>query len=161
MTFTESFLLLMKHEGGYSNSEKDNGGETMYGVTEKVARVNGYAGDMHNLPIEFAQRIAKASYWNPCRCDDLPAEVRFSVFDGAYNSGVAQAVRWLQRAAGANADGVMGSKTMQAVNAIPGAVLTARFNGHRLEFMSRLSTWPVFGAGWARRVAANLQAVDN
>ena len=34
--------------------------------------------------------------------------------------------------------------------------LAARFNGHRLRFLTDLKTWPTFGRGWARRVADNL-----
>jgi hypothetical protein len=37
-------------EGGYSNNKKDPGGATMYGVTEEVARANGYRGDMRRFP---------------------------------------------------------------------------------------------------------------
>jgi lysozyme family protein len=35
----------------------------------------------------------------------------------------------------------------------------ARFNGIRLDFMTRLSTWDTFGKGWARRIASNLSKV--
>jgi lysozyme family protein len=31
--------------------------------------------------------------------------------------------------------------------------LVAAFNDERLAFLKRVSTWPVFGKGWARRVA--------
>jgi lysozyme family protein len=34
----------------------------------------------------------------------------------------------------------------------------ARFNGHRLDYLNDLPTWPSFGRGWAQRVAENLKA---
>ena len=37
-------------EGGYVNDRNDPGGATNYGVTEKVARSAGYAGDMRYFP---------------------------------------------------------------------------------------------------------------
>ena len=33
---------IIEIEGGYVNDPNDSGGETNYGVTEKVARDNGY-----------------------------------------------------------------------------------------------------------------------
>src|SRR3546814_13966192 len=48
-------------EGGYSNHPADKCGPTMWGITERVARKNGYTGDMRNLPrdrksVETGQR---------------------------------------------------------------------------------------------------------
>ena len=37
------------------------------------------------------------------------------------------------------------------------ANVLARFNAERLDFCTKLSTWPAFGKGWARRVAGNLK----
>ena len=39
---------------------------------------------------------------------------------------------------------------------MPALRFVTRFNGHRLQFMSSLSTWPAFGRGWANRIAKNL-----
>ena len=44
MDFPTAFDLLITHEGGFSNHPDDPGGATMYGVTEAVARANGYTG---------------------------------------------------------------------------------------------------------------------
>ena len=57
--FNWAFDLLMGHEGGYSNNPKDPGGETMWGITARVARAWGYSGPMKSLPRETAKQIAK------------------------------------------------------------------------------------------------------
>lgn len=158
MTFDEAFERLIGHEGGYSNNPADPGGETMFGITKRVAEAFGYTGPMKDLPLEEAKRIAKAAYWNPCKADDLPEAVRFDVFDGAYNSGVGQSVKWLQRACGVLEDGKMGQVTIAACSTIDGGKLASRYNGHRLGFMADLKKWPDFGRGWARRIAENLKA---
>ena len=86
----------------------------------------------------------------------LPDAVRFDLFDAAVNSGVRQAVKWLQLAAKAEPDGIVGPKTLLAVRMADPQLLAKRFNGQRLRFMVDLKTWPTFGRGWARRIADNL-----
>jgi lysozyme family protein len=156
MNFDTAFKILLKHEGGYSNHKDDKGGATMWGVTEKVARAHGYTGEMRSLPMELAKSIYRSMYWDPVRADELPDAVRFSVFDAAVNSGVNRAVRWLQEAVGANADGAFGSKTMAAVQQHDPEKLNAKYNGTRLAFMASLPNWGSFSKGWARRIASNL-----
>lgn len=156
MNFSDSFDRLIGNEGGYSNHPDDPGGETMWGVTKRVALENGYIGPMRDMPKARAQAIYRAKYWDAVQADKLPESLRFEVFDAAVNSGPAQAVRWLQQAVGAMPDGKLGPMTLQAAT-LADALAPARFNGIRLEFMAGLSTWSSFGKGWARRVAGNLQ----
>ena len=153
-TFDQAFTRLMGHEGAYSNHAADPGKATMWGVTEAVARANGYQGDMRELPQDFAKGVYYSAYWKPCRCDELPIGARFAVFDAAVNSGVSQSIKWLQRAVGVREDGVIGPQTLAAAHAT--SALAQKLAGQRLMFMTNLSTWPSFGKGWARRIAANL-----
>ena len=158
MNFDQAFDILLKHEGGYSNHKDDTGGATMWGITEKVARAHSYVGEMRNLPMEFAKRIYKATYWDAVRADELPAAVRYSVFDAAVNSAVNRATKWLQDSVGATADGVIGPKTLTAVRQQNPEQLNGAYNATRLIFLTNLPNWGTFGKGWARRVAANLQS---
>jgi lysozyme family protein len=82
--------------------------------------------------------------------------VRFAVFDGAVNSGVGQAAKWLQRAVGVKDDGIIGQGTLAAVRAMDQYKLAAVFNGQRLKFMTELKVFDKYGKGWARRIAENL-----
>lgn len=158
MNFDEAFRRLLEHEGGYSDHPADPGGKTRYGITEAVARAHGYDGPMHSLPLDTARRIYLTAYWGPSHADALPPEIRFDVFDAAVNSGVRQSALWLQRSIGGVAvDGIVGPQTIAGAWRTNPAALVARFAGHRLDAMTRLSTWPAFGRGWARRVAANLR----
>jgi lysozyme family protein len=160
VTFDEAFAKLIdpQHEGTYSNNPADPGGETMYGITARVARANGYQGEMKNLPLSEAKRIARAEYWDAVRADELPEAVRFDVFDGAYNSSPGQSIKWLQSALGAIPDGKLGPATLAACFAIDQERLLSRYNGWRLDFLNDLKTWPTFGKGWAQRIATNLKA---
>ena len=156
MEFEEAFKKLMVHEGGYSNNPADPGGETMYGITKRVARLNGYAGPMQDLPIERAKEIAKKEYWDAVFADYLPTELKFDVFDAAYNSGPPKAIEWLQKALFVDVDGVIGSATKMALKGYKPAAIVARFNGHRLDAMNNMNAWNTFGKGWSQRVADNL-----
>lgn len=153
MTFDEAFDRLMTFEGGYSNNSADPGAETMWGVTARVARAEGFIGDMRSMPKETAKAIARKRYWDPVRCDELPEAIRYAMFDCAYNSGPAQAIKFLQRAVGTNPDGVIGAVTLAAA----GNASLASLGGQRLDFLTSLPTWGAFGKGWTRRIASILQ----
>ena len=157
MNFDQAFTVLLGHEGKFTYNPSDPGGATCWGVTQAVARANGYDGDMRDYPQDEAKRVFKKSYWDAARADELPDGVRFDVFDGAVNSGVPQSIKWLQRAASVTDDGALGPITLAAVNALNGFELKAKYNGNRLLFMSGLPIWPAFGRGWARRIAENLK----
>ena len=83
--------------------------------------------------------------------------IGFQLFDAAVNHGIGNAIRFLQRAVGVADDGIVGPQTVAAINSMQTTDVLARFNAERLDFYTRLSTWPSFGRGWARRVAENLR----
>lgn len=153
MDFDQAFDKLMGFEGGYSNNAADPGAETMWGITARVARAEGFVGEMRNMPQETAKSIARKRYWDPVHCDELPAPIRYAMFDCAYNSGPAQAVKFLQRAVGTNPDGVIGAVTLAAADKASLATLV----GLRLDFLTSLPTWAAFGKGWVRRCSSILQ----
>lgn len=161
--FREFWARIIKHEGGYVNNPKDPGGETMYGVTKRVARAHGYTGSMRNLPLATAEAIAEKSYWDAIQGDKLPAAVAWQVVDAAYNHGNRQAVKFLQRAIGASDDGIIGPRTLAAVEATDQNDIILLFLAERLQFFTNLRTWSVFGRGWSRRIVGNLRwaAKDN
>jgi len=159
MNFTQAFDILIgpEFEGDYSDHPSDPGGKTRYGITEAVARRRGYFGPMRDLPKSLASDIAKSEYWDVVHTDELPDEIRYPMFDAAYNSGPAQAVMWLQRALGVAADGVIGAQTLAAVNQTDPYHLRARLLATRMRFLIGLQTWHDFGRGWMRRIAAILE----
>lgn len=155
MDFDAAFNLLIGNEGGYVNNPEDPGGETNWGISKRA-----YPDvDIASLTREQAKALYKRDYWDRAQCDQLPPAVAFQVFDTAVNSGIGQAIRFLQRAVGVADDGQVGPLTIAAVRRLDAESIAARFNGQRLDFMTRLSTWDTFGKGWARRIAKNLQEI--
>ena len=122
-------------EGRYSNDPVDRGGETMWGITAAVARAASYGGLMVDMPRETAVAIYRQRYWTGPGLDrlaavDTPLAVR--LLDIAVNMGPPVAIGFLQRALNAlnrqgvdypdiAADGVLGSATIGAVQALLGA----------------------------------------
>ena len=157
MTFDEAFHELLGHEGEYVDHPRDPGGATRWGVTERVAREYGYASDMKVFPVETAKAIYRKQYWDAVRAEELPAPLRYPTFDAAVNSGVAQAVKWLQRTVGAVDDGKIGPETLRVANGSDAEKAARQMTGRRLRFMTELATWPAFGRGWSKRIAAVLE----
>lgn len=155
MEFDQAFEQLIGHEGGYVNDARDPGGETNWGVSKRSYP----AVDIKALTLDGAKAIYRRDFWDKCRADELPPALRFDLFDGAVNSGVGQSVKWLQQAVGATPDGALGPLTLAALSELSelsAPAVAARYNGHRLLFMTNLKTWSAFSGGWARRIALNL-----
>jgi len=152
MTFEQAFQRLIGHEGGYVNHPSDPGGETNFGITKRSYP----AEDIRGMTLERAKAIYLRDFWQMAGCGYVPEAVRFDLFDMAVNSGVKPAIKTMQRAAGADPDGVIGPQTLMLLDNIDPLRFRMRFNGYRLQLMSSLSTWPTFGRGWANRIAKNL-----
>lgn len=87
-------------EGGYSNHPSDTGGETMWGITARVARANGYTGAMRALPRAEAVRIYREQYFVRPGFEAVavvsPA-IAEKLFDTGVNMGPAWPSIWLQQ----------------------------------------------------------------
>ncbi|AVE56017.1 hypothetical protein APD02_12175 [Acinetobacter baumannii] len=121
---------LIKREGGYVNNPADRGGATKYGITQAVARENGWNGNMKDLPLEFAKSIYRKQYWLEPRFDQVNAlspSVAEELLDTGVNCGTGFAKPLLQRALNLlnnqgkagwpdlKVDGVYGSATLGAL----------------------------------------------
>ena len=153
--FSVAFEQTIGHEGTYSNDPRDPGGETKYGISKRSYPSLDIAG----LSLASAKQIYFRDFWLPMRGDDMPEDIAIEAFDAAVNHGVWQATRLLQRALRVADDGYIGPVTIAAAHSVDPARFVARFNGERLAFYADLPTWPTFGKGWARRVAAQLRRV--
>ena len=101
MDVEELIEELIDREGGYVNHPADRGGPTCYGITEAVARADGYAGAMTELPREEAAAIYRRLYWLRPRFDQVAERtpsVAAELFDTGANMGPAVAATFLQRA---------------------------------------------------------------
>ena len=154
--FKAALAVTLTHEGGWSDHSRDPGGATMKGVTLATFRRYKPAAtkdDLRAISDADVERIYRDGYWKPVNGDLLQPGVDLAVFDFGVNSGTGRAARHLQAVAGAKQDGVIGIKTIGALDAMRGDVIVQKLCGRRLSFVRALKTWDVFGRGWSRRIA--------
>ena len=157
-TYYESLRRLLAHEGGYTNHPSDPGGPTNFGITihdyRKYVKPNATAADVRAMQLGEAKAIYRAKYWTAQRCDELPAGVDYSIFDYGVNSGIGRSGKVLRRVVGlSDHTHILTDEVLRAVTKRDPKALVIAINDERLAFLKRLKTWPVFGAGWGRRVA--------
>lgn len=155
--YTPQFLLytniiIDNLEGGFVDHPSDPGGATNYGITERVARANGYDGNMRDIPREKAIEIYFKDYWDGKLMNYIKNHVAFHLYDCAINSGYSRAIKLLQRAVGVTEDGLIGANTINAISRYSEKELILRFNIVRMHFYGTLKTFPTFGLGWRNRL---------
>lgn len=120
---------IIRTEGGYVNDPSDSGGQTNFGITEAVARANGYYGSMALMPRSVAFDIYSAKYWDSVNGDrllELSKDITQEVVDTSVNMGPKRAGKFLQRALNVfnsscslyddlTVDGVIGPATIKAL----------------------------------------------
>lgn len=151
--FLTAINRVLSHEGGYSNNPADPGGETKWGISKRSYPKVRIAELKRNQAIAIYYR----DFWLKAGCEGLSAGAGYQLLDSAVNSGIAQSVRFMQRALGVADDGVAGPVTREALQKISTTDFILLFNAERLEFMSKLKGWESFSRGWARRIAQNLR----
>lgn len=120
---------LIDREGAFVDHPDDRGGPTMYGITEKVARLHHYDGPMRHLPKSLATAIYRDQYWSAPNFDRvamLSMPVAEELLDTGVNMGIAWAGKFLQRSLNALnnqgthysdlvVDGLIGNGTLGAL----------------------------------------------
>jgi lysozyme family protein len=92
---------VIAREGGFVDHPADRGGATNWGITEAVARQNGYSGPMRKLPRDLAASIYMQQYWQTPGFDriaELAPKLAAELFDTGINMGTLTATSYLQRA---------------------------------------------------------------
>jgi lysozyme family protein len=92
---------VIEREGGYVNHPADRGGPTRWGITEAVARRQGFHGEMKTLPRSDAVAIYRRLYWITSgfnKIAERAPKLACELFDTGINMGTGTATGFLQRA---------------------------------------------------------------
>lgn len=175
-SFGRAISIVLDHEGGFVNHPKDPGGATNWGVSLRFLQQEGILldldgdGDMdwHDVKAmsrEQAVAIYKERFWDRYGYEQLVSEaVAAKIFDTCVNTGARQAHLFAQRALRANCapvveDGVLGSVTIRALNAVPDKLLLPALRSEQAGFYRALvaqrpQQYGVFLEGWLNRAYA-------
>ncbi len=146
-------------EGGLTNDQKDPGGLTNFGISKRAYPDEDIVG----MTRDRAAAIYLRDYWIPSGGDEWPSGLDMMVFDEAVNAGVGRSAILLQELVGVDADGMIGPKTLAAVNAaISDGGGTARVLGDlaqaQREYYTTRPGFFRYSHNWLNRVSARLQA---
>ena len=154
--WTECLAQILKSEGGFANLKHDSGGITNMGVTKKT--YENWVGrevteqEMRDLKVEDVAPIYKERYWARVRADELKDGCDLLLFDLAVHSGPRRSVKIAQETAGTVVDGLIGPKTIAAINAMDQTEFIKKFSENRLAFYKRIEAWKHFENGFRNRV---------
>jgi lysozyme family protein len=148
--WNKAINLVLANEGGYINNPKDPGGETNFGISKRSYP----SEDIKNMTKERATQIYKQNYWDKVKGDQLSNKLDIAVFDCAVNSGVGTASKILQKVVGATPDGVIGPKTLAAIDATVNVYSKFLFAWVKNYFsiVNSKPTQMIFLNGWINRV---------
>lgn len=147
-------------EGGFSNRRSDRGGPTNQGVTLRTFRAKFGADktveDLKKITPEQWTAIMKPEFWDKCQGDKIVSQSVAEIFcDWCINSGTDK-IRKVQFILGVKTDGIVGPKTLTALNSQDPKNLFNRIYVAREKHFYRLveldPSQEVNLAGWLNRL---------
>ena len=169
--FNKTFEYILSVEGGYSNDKADKGGKTKYGIIEVEARKYGYKGDMKDLTKDIAEDIYKNKYYLSNNLDKIKDKrVALSIADWTINSGSwglkkAQQTINILKGDILAVDGVLGEKSIQAINSINPEMFLNQYHELQRKFYKAIvdnnPSQSVFLKGWLNRVTRKEEYIKN
>ncbi|WP_150980296.1 glycoside hydrolase family 108 protein [Heminiphilus faecis] len=158
--------FILSFEGGYVNDPHDPGGATNRGVTIATWRQVGYDKDGDGdidvadlkliTPADAVNRVMKPHYWDRWQADRIKSQsVANLVVDWVWASGK-YGITGVQKLLGVKEDGIVGEKTLAALNAQDPRALFDHIHRARARFIedviARRPTSAKYRAGWLRRL---------
>lgn len=163
--FTKALSITLQYEGGYVNHPNDRGGATNKGVTQRTydayrTRERLSLQSVKLISGKELETIYYTEYWVRAKCHELTEKLSIVHFDSAVNHGVGNAGKLLQKALGfakEDRDGVIGPKTLAALQGKSDAVLANQYLACRAEFFQKIAqnnpSQKTFLNGWMNRIA--------
>lgn len=161
--YAAAMRIELVYEGGKDDDPVDPGGRTNQGVIQREysawRRTKGLPiRDVFLMEPAERDEIYRINYADKVQFDQLPPGIDLLLLAGGINSGPVQSIKWVQRALGLTANGVLGTVTMQRIQSADQDVLIDGIIARREAFLRALKTWPHFGKGWTARCEGERRA---
>jgi lysozyme family protein len=164
--FLPAYERMIKDEGGYKlhKVEGDRGGQTYAGIARNYhARWPGwdYIDRGEIPPSQLVRDFYVVEFWNKIRGDHIRDQrIAETIFNFAVNADWRTAAKIAQAVVGVTPDGLIGDKTLAALNSSDPALFEASFALGKLkryaEIVNRDRSQGKFLLGWVNRLLRGL-----
>ena len=151
--------FIKSFEGKFVNHPNDKGKATMMGIT--IGTFRSFYGqgksvqDLKNITDAQWMYIFRKGYWDRCKADQIADQsVANLVVDWCWGSGVT-GIKYVQAVVGVDVDGIVGPKTLAAINSQDGSTLFAQLWKQREAHFRACASKKgqgVFLNGWLNRL---------
>lgn len=174
-------LLTARNEGLYANNKADTGGETYAGISRNnwpnwigwkaIDRIKSKYGKTSAIINKYAvldpvitkakEEFYKQNFWDTNKLSLITdQQLANAVYDFGVNSGTSRAAKFLQSAANdtglvvLQVDGLIGSKSIAAINALNPMNVYTNFNKRREDFYRSIAkgSQAQFLKSWLSRI---------
>lgn len=148
--------FILSWEGGYVNDPDDKGGETMRGVTlgtfRQIFGNDKTVQDLKSMTTKQWHTVFKKYYWDRWQADHIISQsVANLVVDWVWASGK-YGITKVQELLGVKVDGIVGEKTLSAINALDSRVTFKNLWQAREVYFRKCPTFWKYGKGWLNRL---------
>jgi lysozyme family protein len=169
--FNYSVTIVLSHEGGLCDDSDDPGGITNFGITAQFLLDNRMFFNkcdaityIEKMNENTAKSIYKTYFWEHYHYNLIePLQIATKIFDMCVNMGNVESHKIVQRSINKMShdqllvDGIIGSKTIAAANALPDTYLHEELREESKKFYTNLAEenpkLAKFLTGWLKRAS--------
>lgn len=159
--FDNAMSHILHVEGGFVDNPVDRGGTTNFGITLKT--LSEYLGhpatvqELKDMSMFTVHDVYRVLFWNRLKLDEISDYTLCEfIMNQAVHRGVVSFVVDLQKLLGVQVDGIMGPKTIQALNVLYPKKLLADLLKRSFKKYARIveqnPSQAEFIVGWINRI---------
>jgi lysozyme family protein len=158
MEFETAFRKVIELEGGFRLHQNVTESDATYAGIYRKAHPSWEGWDYldrgQTPPTELVRSFYKTHYWDVF--DGIDEDKRYILYEFAINAGIKKATKIAQVVAGAVPDGIIGPRTIEAVNRMNSDLFIAQYTIARIKHYLDLANsdpkrYSIYLRGWLNR----------